>query len=329
MRVLIVGGGSIGKRHLRNLKAMGFNDVAVCGRRPEPLVQLQKEFDVAVGTDLVEALGRSPDLTLVTTPTSMHIPIARAAAEAGSHLFIEKPISNTLDGIDGLIDVVRKKHLVALVACCVRYHHGPATIKRLLEENAIGQVTTALVDMGQYLPDWRPGRDYRKGYGASKEMGGGIILDGIHEIDYVRWLFGEVAEVFCIGGKLSRLEIETEDCVNVLMKMEAGFGVHLHMDYIQRCYSRTIKVIGEEGTIVWDISRGSVDVFSAEAKEWKRIKQPDNYEWNEMYVDEIRHLIRCVEGKEEPSLGIEGGRRVLEIAEAIRLSIEKGDKVTI
>ena len=162
-------------------------------------------------------------------------------------------------------------------------------------------------------------------YAAHASMGGGVVLDGIHEIDYARWLFGEVAEVYSQGGKVSSLEIDTEDTVNILMKMTSGFSVSIHMDYIQRISSRTCKIIGEEGTIFWDISQGAVTLFTAGQKTWQSFPEPEGYNINQMYLDEMQHFLNCLAGQEKSTLDVYEAKRVLEIALAIKDSMLSGD----
>jgi len=326
MRVLVIGCGSIGMRHMRNLKSVGIDDLMAFDTVADRRERAQQECGARPFDSLDAALRSGADVAFVTTPTHLHVPIALQAARAGSHLFIEKPLSHTLEGVDELLEVVKARNLVSLVGCNMRFHYGPATIKRLLAENAVGRVVSALLDGGSYLPDWHPNEDYRHEYSANKSMGGGVVLDGIHEIDYARWLFGEAEEVFCFGGKLSTLEIDTEDCVNVLMKFVAGFSAHIHMDYIQRPYSRSCKVIGEEGTIIWDITQGTVRVFSAATKRWSVIKPPNGYDINQMYMDEMKHFLRCLSGQEESTLDVQEGKRVLEIALAVKDSMHSGEK---
>ena len=329
MRVLIVGCGSIGTRHLRNLWDLGIRDIVVTDVRLDRLTELQRLFGVKTVGDFDEALAMEPDVVFVTVPTHLHIPLALKAAQFGCHLFIEKPLSHTMVGVDELINLVQQKKLVTLVGCNMRFHYGPSTIERLLRRNAIGKVVSAHLEAGQYLPDWHPWEDYRQGYSAHQEMGGGVILDCIHEIDYARWLFGEVREVFCFGGKLSSLEIDTEDCVNIVMKFNVGFSATVHLDYVQRTYARSCKVIGEEGTILWDIADGTVRYYSADRKNWTLFKPLGSYDLNQMYIEELRHFLRCLEGKERSAQDIREAKRVLEIALAIRESMHRGQKVIV
>lgn len=323
--VLVVGCGSIGQRHISNLQALAIEDIVACDPRTDRQEQVTAKYGVtAVGT-LEEGLALQPGAALIATPPSFHTGPALQSAERGCHLFIEKPLSDRMEGLDRLISTVAEQRLTTLVGCNMRFHHGPATIKRLLEEGAVGRVITALIDAGQYLPDWHPWEDYRQWYSAHTDLGGGVILDGIHEIDYARWLFGEVEEVYCQGGKLSSLDIDTEDSVNLQMKCNGGFNVSIHMDYIQRAYWRTCKVIGEEGTILWDINCGGVRLFSADENRWQMLSQPEDYTINQMYVDEMQHFLNCLSGDEQPLLAVGEAKRVLEIALAAKDSLQNGE----
>ena len=327
-RYLIVGCGSIGTRHLLNLRTLGVSEISVCDSDPQRCAQATERHGVHTFSRLEDALQNQPDVVFVTTPPSSHMAIALAAAHAGCHLFIEKPLSHTEEGLEELADVVRRARLVTMVGCNMRFHHGPATIKRLLEQEAIGTIISASLDAGMYLPDWHPDQDYRRAYSASCSLGGGVILDGIHEIDYARWLFGEITEVFCQGGRFSHLDIETEDSANILMTVRSGFSVAIHIDYVQRAYARSCKVIGEEGTIVWEIA-GPVRWFSARTKSWQTVPQPEAYAINEMYIEELRHFLNCVEHPATSALDIAEGIRVTRLALAIKRSMETREKVVV
>lgn len=328
MRCLIIGCGSIGMRHMRNLKELGINDITVF----DPFENRRKLARLECGArpldSLEAALEAGGNVAFITTPSSSHIPLALKAASAGYHLFIEKPLSHTEEGIRELIDVTRKNRLVTMVGCNMRFHHGLAMIKRLLDDETIGCVISAILDAGQYMPDWHPEQDYRQSYSARESMGGGVILDGIHEIDYARWLFGEVTEVFCFGGKLSSLEIDVEDSANILMKFTSGCSGMIHIDCVQRVYSRSCKVIGEEGTILWDIS-SQLRWFSAKTKQWTAINPPEHYTMNDMYVDELRHFLDCVQQGKRTSLDVEEAARVTRVALAIKQSMANGQKVSL
>lgn len=320
MRFLVIGCGSIGRRHIQNLRILGAQEIVafdICRERAD---QVGKELGVETVERLEDGWERRPEVVVIATPPSLHVSLAKKAALEGSHLFIEKPLSNRWDGVDGLLQVVRESNLVTLVGCNMRFHPGLTTVKNLVNRRAIGTIVAARVEVGHYLPDWHPWEDYRNSYSARSDLGGGIILDAIHEIDYIRWLLGEVAEATCMAGKLSRLEIDTEDLAAILLRFESGAVGEVHLDYIQRAYSRTCQIIGEEGTIHWDYTAGQVRWYSARDQRWKVFSNPADWQPNQMYVDELKHFFGCVTGEEKPALDVFEAARVLQVALAAKES---------
>jgi predicted dehydrogenase len=329
-RALIVGFGSIGRRHAQNLRNLRAGEISVYDTDPVRRAAAEREVDARAFDTLEAALDAEPTVVFVCTPPGSHLQIALAGAERGCHLFIEKPLADRLGPpFDRLRSLVAAKRLVTLVGCNLRFHHGPSTLKRLLEEGVIGRVVGASLEMGQYLPDWHPGEDYRYGYSASRAMGGGIVLDAIHELDYSRWLFGEVREVFGFGGKVSGLEIETEDFASILLRFASGCIAQVHLDYLQRAYSRWCRVVGEEGTLVWDITPGSVRLYTPSAGRWQEFPQPPDYQVNDMYMAELQHLLRCQAGEEASVQPVDAAAAVVRIALAARESMATGRKVTV
>lgn len=323
MRIVVVGFGSIGKRHLENLRALGVRELLVTDLDPARRAEA-KQRGAAAFDALPEALHARPDAVIVATPPASHVSIALAAAEAGSALFIEKPLSDTLTGVRRLLRLIDHRQLVSLVGCNMLFHHGPATIKRLLDEGRIGKPLTALIDAGQYLPDWHPSEDYRRGYSARRALGGGVVLDGIHELDYACWLFGTPRRVFAMGGQVSGLEIDTEDCANILMEFQTGVVAHVHLDYLQRVYGRTCKVIGEHGTVLWDMTDGAVRWYAASTARWTELPPREGYTVNQMYLDEMAHFLNCLRGTEHPLQDVEQAARTLRVALAAKQSMTTG-----
>lgn len=329
MKFLIVGCGSIGQRHLNNLKNITTGEIIAYRTRKKKVTKLENELHVKAYSNLAEALSQNPDTVLVTNPTSLHIQTALSAARQGCHIFIEKPISHTLGGIDELINIVHKKNLVVLVGCNLRFHPCLQFIKKLLDEKRIGKVVSARVQMGQYLPDWHPWEDYRNMYSAHQSLGGGIILDAIHELDYISWLLGDVTKVFSFSDKLSDLDIDTEDVAEILLQFKTGAIAEVHLDYVQRYPSRSCEIIGDEGSIILDINNGTVKIYTAEKMEWEFFEQPKNYNMNQTYIDEMVHFVRCIEGKEKTLISITNGLNVLKIALATKESAKNGKIIEI
>ncbi len=323
MKFLVSGCGSIGKRHIRNLKALKAGQIIAHDVKIEQCHEVEREYGIKAYSELEEALAEKPDAALICTPSSLHITPALKAAANGCHLFIEKPLSHNMDGVAELIEIVNQKGLVTLVGCNMRFHPAVAITKELLDKRVIGKVICIRVQAGQYLPDWHPGEDYRQGYSARKKLGGGVILDGIHEIDYVRWFLGEASHVFCFSGKLSSLEIETEDTAEIFLNFKTGAIAEIHLDYIQRAYARSCQIIGEEGTILWDMNEGQVKCYSAANKEWQVFPQKHDYEINQMYVEEMEHFLLCLKGKVKSVQDISSAKKALEIALAAKDSAKK------
>lgn len=216
MKILVLGCGSAGKRHIRNLLSLNAGKTAAYDINEEKLKAVKKEFSIDGYTDLNKALSEDKyDAALICSPPSCHVAQVSLLLENGMHCFIEKPMSHNLEGIDKLIETAFKKQKAVLVGYSLRFSPMLVNIKRLIDEGAVGNILSLRASVGYYLPYWRPHEDYRKGYGASLELGGGIVLDASHEIDYVRYLVGEVEEVFAVCRKLSKLDIDTEDFAEI------------------------------------------------------------------------------------------------------------------
>jgi len=261
MKILIAGLGSIGERHLRNLLRLGFKDISVFRRSVrKPRTLGGNEFKIF--TNWQSALGEKPEAVIITNPTALHVPFAIDAAKRGAHLFIEKPLSNSFDRVDELRDLIAQDHLVSLMGHNLRFHPCLQKVKEIVQSGKLGKPLSAKAEFGQYLPDFHPWEDYRQGYVARKELGGGALFTNTHEVDYLYWLFGPVKKVFCIARKLSDLEIDTEDTAALILEHENGILSELHLDFIQRTYSRSLQIIGSEGTLRWDFLTNSVSFLA-------------------------------------------------------------------
>jgi predicted dehydrogenase len=319
-RFFVIGCGSIGKRHIKNLRALGVNDLLAFDLREDRRKEVASTLGISVVNTLDAAWEHQPKVVVVAAPTSLHVPLALESAFQRCSLFIEKPLSHDWEGVQPLLETVKENRLVALVGCNMRFHPGLSMLNSLLTERAIGKVIAARAEVGQYLPDWHPWEDYRQSYSARRELGGGVILDAIHEIDYIRWLLGEVVGTTCVAGKLSQLEIDTEDVAAILLRFENGAVGEIHLDYIQRAYRRTCQIIGEDGTLHWDYTAGEVRWFSAQTKRWQVYSNPPGWDPNQMYLDEMKHFLRCLAGEEKPALDVLDAAKVLSIALAAKES---------
>ena len=331
MRAVVVGAGSIGQRHLKNLLALGHEVAAVLDPDPARLDEIRPLVGggCRLATDERDAFAGDANAAVICSPTHRHLDQARAALRRGWHVFVEKPLAHTLEGTDALVEEAGRAGRTVLVGCNLRFLPSLVLVKRLVEEGRIGRPLAARAHCGYYLPFWRPGTDYREGYGARQATGGGIILDSIHEFDYLTWLLGCPREVFAYAGKVSSLEIDTEDNADVLLRFDYGAVANVHLDYLQRTYRRACDFIGEAGVIAWDYIAQSVTVYGKEDRRIEVLQESINTERNQMFVDEMRHFVRCIEAGEPPALDAAGGRAILEVALAARASAAHGRPVKL
>ena len=344
MKALFCGLGSIGQRHLRNLRAMLGDDVDVLAYRqrglprvlnPDMTVRsgagLESTYRIRAFDDLDAALAERPDVAFITNPNTRHLPVARAAAQAGCHLFIEKPLSHSLDGVDQLIDLVESQRLVALVAYQFRFHPGLRAIKRLIDAGALGRIAAAHIVNGEYLPDWHPYEDYRETHPARRELGGGALRIQTHELDYALWLLGMPTRVYAVGGHLSRLDVDVEDSVSMLLTCEREgrpVPVHLHLDYLQRPPQRVCEIVGDAGKVRFDYYAKQLD-FHDLATGHVTVERFDGFERGQMFQEELRHFFACVRGEECPVVGLREAARSLAVTLAADESLCTGRAIEV
>jgi len=319
IKVLIVGYGSIGKRHLENFLQLKDIQLIVYTKRND--LQLLKKKGIKVSNSLTECLKENPDIGVIANETSLHIPIAIKLAKEGLDLFLEKPLSNSLKDVKKLYAIVKKKKLITQMGCNLRFHPCIMKIKSLIEQQKIGKIISAQVQNCSYLPDFHRWEDYRKSYAARKDLGGGVILTQIHEIDYMYWFFQEVENIVSISGKFSELDVTAEDYVSSLLKFKNKIIGELHMDYFQRPSFRSCKIRGTKGEIYWDSDDNCVDVYNMNKKRWE-IKFNDGFPYDldirSSYVEELKHFLKCVKHRKETINNLEQGIETLKIALAIK-----------
>jgi predicted dehydrogenase len=315
----VVGCGSIGKRHIRNLRALGIHSVfgidTDADRRQEaaesgaiPVSSLQAAFDAGV------------NVVFITLPNRLHKTVLEEAIKAECHIFVEKPIAADTEDLDAIVRDVGSKHLVAYMGSNWKFHPSFKVMKEILPES-VGRVISARAIAGQYLPDWHPWEDYRKGYSANKSLGGGILLDS-HEINYMTWLLAPACEVACMAGKLSDLEIDTEDTAALILRLKTGTLLEIHLDYNLRLYQRAYDFHGTTGFLTWDYRQGAVRLYDKITDKWTTWETPPGYDINQMYLDQTQHFLDCLEGKAEPLTPLSEGLAVLKVIEAAKRSSE-------
>lgn len=327
MKFLVIGCGSIGERHIKNLIRLSVDKILACDINSKRLQLIKERYNIESFKNIKDALKQNPNVALICTPPNSHISIAIEAINHNLHVFIEKPISHNLENIDELLEKAQKKNLIILVGYNLRFHRAIKLMKKLIDNGSIGKILSARLEYGYYLPDWRPWQDYKKSYTSKSNLGGGIILDSSHEIDYARWIIGDIKEVFCFADKVSDLDVDVEDTAEILLRSKNNSIIEIHLDFIQRCYSRNCKIIGEKGNIIWNFQDNIVKLYTTDTKQWKINQIP--VEINDMYIDEMKHFLDCINGNSQPLIDGYTAKEVLKIALAAKESAKSGNVIKI
>jgi len=325
MKFLIAGLGSIGRRHFRNLIALGENDIVLLRTRKSTLSDEELK-DYPVETNLQEALQKhKPDAVIVANPTSMHLDVAIPAAEAGCHILLEKPVSHSLERLDSLQRAAEQSGSKILVGFQFRYHPTLNKACELMRSNVLGKLLTVHAHWGEYLPQWHPWEDYRQSYAARADLGGGVIVTLTHPLDYLRYLLGEVESLWSFNGHISPLEVGVEDVAEIGLKFTNGAVGGVHVNYFQRPPVHHLEIVGTNGTLRWDNADGILhfqkfpSAFgsysdSLPAPVIESFSPPAGFERNQLFVAQTRHLIEVVRGESEPICTLKDGVQALRLA---------------
>ncbi len=328
MRFLIAGYGSIGRRHFQNLVALGERDIGFYRTRRSTLSDAALEGFLIL-EDLPAALARRPEAVIVSNPTALHLGVAVPAAAAGSHLLLEKPISHTLEGVDRLQAAVQSGGGAVLVGYQFRFHPGLRRLGDLLAEGAIGRPLSFRAHWGEYLPGWHPWEDYRQGYSARQDLGGGVILTLSHPLDYARWLLGEVEAVWAFASRESALALPVEDTAEIGLRFASGAIGSVHLNYTQQPPDHHLEIVGTQGTLRWDYQHGAARLHRLGSQAWEEFLPPGDFTRNSLFTAEMRHFLEVIKGIEQPVCTLDDGIRALVLALAALESARTGQLVAV
>lgn len=322
MKILVIGAGSIGRRHVRNLNLLGFEEVDICDPIKSRLDYI-KSFDNInkIYKDYRDAIqSNTYDFALILTPPSFHIPIAIELAKRNIDLFIEKPLSHSLNNIDKLIELRDKNSLIMQVGYQIRYDEGIKKLKEIIVNQSIGKLLYIKAENSGYLPYWRPWQKYTESYSAKKELGGGILLDSSHEIDFVIWLANDkVASSFGFCDKLGSLNIDVEDTGDILLKFKKGVIANIHLDMISIMGRRECRLMGSEGYAYFNFDTRTYSCTNHDKHIFESGIFPN---WEESYIEEMKEFILNIKNRNKPLNTIENSIKVLEIIDGIKKANE-------
>jgi predicted dehydrogenase len=308
--LLIVGAGSIGERHLRNLLALGYGNLVVYRQRNLPFRTLDPG-QVRVVTDFAEALALRPKAAFITSPTAQHLPQALACAEAGMHLFIEKPLSHTPEGLDQLNAVATEKGVYVYVGYMMRFHPLIRQVQELIATRRFGKLLSFTTHWGEYLPDWHPWEDYRTSYAARKELGGGAALTLSHDLDAVLWLAASpLTRYYALPNRASALEVDVEAGMDFLLQFESGATGHVHLNFFEQPPTRYLHFVFEAGTAHFDYYASELRL--ATRTNTDSIKMP-NFDRNQLFVDQTIYFFEQLRTfrPEDSTANIEFAARII------------------
>jgi len=327
-RILIVGLGSIGTRHLKILNGL-FPEAEfaiLSNKKNSQLINNVSYFE-----NIEQALLFLPQIAVISTPSMFHLESAIPLAKIGVHLLIEKPLSSSVEGVAELQQINISTNVKMTIGYNLRFMPSLIKFKALIDENTIGKVFSIRCEAGQYLPSWRPGKNYKEAASSQKNLGGGVLLELSHELDYLHWIFGEVEWIQASLNTLSDLDIDVEDTAFLLLGFRSEKHVKpiiasVNLDFVRHDVKRSCTAIGRFGSLRWDCLKGTIHVYFENSKSWKEIfKQEENLD--DSYIFEWKHFISSIETNRDPLISINEGLKVLEIIEAARFSSSKNQRV--
>jgi predicted dehydrogenase len=299
--ISIIGLGSIGFKHLRNIlkHIQGVSRIYVydvdrisadikIGELKDERITAVKEIDSIPINGL--------NLACICTPNSEHYKDGLKFITKNIPVFIEKPVTTDPEECRNLIKI---KTTPVIVGCDMRYHPGVKKAREIAAGGKLGKISSARAFSGHFLGNWRPGVDYRKTYSAKSDMGGGVLWDGIHEIDYMTWILGKAEAYSSFAVNQNLLGIETEETADIILQHSDNIISGIHLDYIQPLKRRGIEIVGTEGIYIWNsIGKNpehmEIKILTKNGAEilWSGIYDDPN----SMYVDEIKELFSLLEG---------------------------------
>jgi predicted dehydrogenase len=325
--VAVVGTGSAGCRHLSNLLRLGVTDVVAVSEHRRRTTLMVDGTSVPVSHDYDSALT-AVDAVVIANPTSLHDGHLRRAIDAGRHALCEKPVSVSAVGVADLVAAATARRVTVAVGCQFRFNHMLGRLRELVIGGTLGTILDVDASLGEHLADYHPDEDYRLSYAARRELGGGVLLTQIHQLDYLHWIFGPFDRVFAVGGHVTDLEIDVEDSVTYLLRSQEGVGVRAHLDYIQRPKRAGVVVTGTGGQVAWDYQRNELRSQPARSDAEPLVDRAP-FDRNEMFLDLMADFLASIRLGRAPRTTLADAAAVLALVDAVKESLRTGAAVVV
>lgn len=315
-RIGIIGFGNIAQRHINNSKnifptALVYG-LSSSGRRPDN----ENLFCDHLVKNIEELIIINPDFVIVSSPSSHHELHALPLIEAGIPTFIEKPLASDPNSASRLAKASKKYNTPVTVGYCLRYHDSINLVKSSIEEGLLGNISNVFIEVGQFLPDWRPNKNYKNTVSANKNLGGGVLLELSHELDYFQWFFGKSSVEYASLRSSKTLGTDVEEIADIVLKTKSGIYANLHLDFIQRDPKRHFTVIGDKARLDWDIIKNEVSVHDKMGS--NIIYKNNEWDTNDMYVNILKSFIKDIKLGSDTSSAIEESKDIIFLIDKIK-----------
>jgi len=323
VKVGVVGSGSIARRHLSNLLALGYSDLVVVSEKKKLNYVVIAGSAIPCVTDYEQLLNSSAECIIICNPTSMHEEYLRRALEVQKHVLLEKPAAIHYAGLTNIMDRLEQEALTVGLVHQFRFDEGISRLRDYLQSGNLGEVLHVSALQGEHIADYHPDEDYRQSYAARRDLGGGVLLTQIHQIDLLNWLFGPFDSVYAVGGNSGRLQIDVEDQASYLLKSTSGLPVHGYVDYLSRPKTMKIRVSGTCGVLEWDYYQAELSLMHADETEGK-VLASWAFDRDLMFRRLLEDYFNSVANKTRPRSNLFDGICSLKIVESIKGSMTLG-----
>jgi len=326
---VIVGAGSIGQRHIRNLRHIGIDKIIALRSKKGHYKKLPEELAVIEVININQLLKYKPDVAIIANPSSLHLEAANQIVKHVKGVFIEKPLSNSTSGCPELIDRMNHESVVSFVGYNMLFHPIVKNIIKFIDENDVGDIVNIQCQVGQWLPDWHPYADYKQACYARKDLGGGVALTMIHEIQLALALAGDCSHVYGEVTAYGQLDLDVDVCSDLMIKHKSGTVSQIHLDYLQQPAHRSGTITFEKGWLSYDFNKKKLTGQIGQSDPIT-IWSDSDYDFNHMYVEQMEEFIRYVEeGRMKHKFDAQSATESLKVVEAHFNSSKAGAKVEI
>ena len=295
LTILVVGSGNISQRHIKNLKKISPHTKIILVKRKKSKSELFIKPDL-----IVDNYKKYPyekiNAVILANPSSFREEIATYFIKKKKPIFFEKPITNKAKQASNIFKLIKSNpNNAIMVGYCFRFLKSLNFFKKILSTEQLGKIRSSQIYFSQYLPLWRKHIKYQDSVSAQRKLGGGILLEMSHELDYIQWIFGNIKKSIGHVYRINDLEMNVANHADLILKTSKDILINIHLDMLSRYPKRNCTVLCEKGTVIWDYNKNlvkwKVDGFREKKKEFS------NNEINEMYFDEMKEFLKMVKYK--------------------------------